>query len=267
MNNFSNIAKVYEDYAKVQSMASLFLLDLLNLKGYEDVLDLGCGSGKLTRKIRSITRGKVVGIDPSEGMIKEAQNKSKDLDIIFKVISSEDITFIEEFDIVFCNSAFQWFDDPEKALRNIYRALRNRGKVGIQAPARKVYLPNFIKAVEDAKRDPHIKDVFSHFRSPWFFLETEEEYNKLFEKVGFEILYSKIIPIITKHTPDEVFKIFSSGAIAGYLNQKYYDIELPKDYPELFLDLIKKAFEKQKDKYGLVSLKFYRIFLIAEKPD
>lgn len=81
----------------------------------DDVLDLGCGSGHLTRKIRGLTNGKVVGIDPSEGMIKEAVEKSKRLDITYEIKSAEDMDYEESFDVIFCNSAFQWFKDPEKA--------------------------------------------------------------------------------------------------------------------------------------------------------
>ena len=265
--DFSSIARIYEKYAKVQSKAAEFLLELLELKGSEDILDLGCGSGKLTRKLRSLTTGKVIGVDPSEGMIREAQEKSKGLDIIFKIAFSENIDFKEEFDIIFCNSAFQWFSDPKKALKNIYRALRSGGKIGIQAPAKKVYSPNFVKAVEDAVKNPYIENIFSHFRSPWFFLESEEEYSSLFKEVGFRILYSKIITIMTKYTPDQVFNIFLSGAQAGYLNQNYYDIELPEDYPKLFLHFIRGAFEKQSNKDGIIPLKFHRVFLVAEKSD
>ena len=78
--DFSAIAARYEAHSLIQTPAADLLLDLLEIGNSDDVLDLGCGSGKPTRKIREITRGKVVGIDPSEGMIKEAVEKSRGLD-------------------------------------------------------------------------------------------------------------------------------------------------------------------------------------------
>jgi ubiquinone/menaquinone biosynthesis C-methylase UbiE len=45
----------------------------------DDFLDLGCGVGNLTLKIREITKAKVMGIDPSEGMIKKATEVVPDL--------------------------------------------------------------------------------------------------------------------------------------------------------------------------------------------
>jgi len=236
----------------------------LRIGNNDDVLDLGCGTGHLTKKIRSLTNGKVVGIDPSEGMIKEAVEKSKGLDILYEIKSAEEMDYKRSFDVIFCNSAFQWFKDPRKAIKNCYRALRRNGRIGIQAPAKKIYCPNFIEAIEIVKRNKRTKEIFARFKEPWFFLETTEEYKSLFEKYDFKVVFSKIETITTEHTPEEMFNIFSSGAIAEYLNQDCYDTKLTEDYISTFKEIVKKAFEQQA-KEGVVKLKFNRIFLIAMK--
>jgi len=84
-------------------------------------------------------------------------------------------------------------------------------------------------------------------------------------QVSRKVSFSKIETINTKHTLEEVFNIFSSGAIAGYLNQEFYDIELPKDYDNNFRKIIRNAFEKQADSANNVDLIFNRIYLVAEK--
>lgn len=78
-------------------------------------------------------------------------------------------------------------------------------------------------------------------------------------------MFSKIEIITTEHTSEEAFMIFSSGAIAGYLNQDYYDTKLIEEYISAFKEIVKKAFEQQSDEKGIVKLKFNRIFLIAVK--
>lgn len=75
-----------------------------------------------------------------------------------------------EFDVVFSNSAVQWFHDPAKALRNVRRALRPGGRLGLQAPATEAYCRNFLEAVRAATRDPCTRRYARGFRSPWFFL-------------------------------------------------------------------------------------------------
>ena len=263
--DFSKISAEYEKYATIQKFASYVLLNLLKIKNGEDVLDLGCGTGHVTRIIRNMTKSKVVGIDPSEGMIKEAIAKSRGMEIVYEVKSAEEMDYYEDFDVIFCNSTLQWFNDPEKALRNCYKALRKGGRMGVQAPAKRVYSPNFIKAISGVREDKRTKYIFNHFKEPWFFLETEDEYVRFFEKVGFRVTFSKLETVTTYHTPDEIFKIFLSGAVVGYLNQRYYDVEITEGYISAFKEIVRKSFEEQADEDGVVELKFNRIFLLAFK--
>lgn len=55
--NFNSKAAFYEKNALVQKSASETLLGMMSIQGDEDVLDLGCGSGSITRKIALLTRG------------------------------------------------------------------------------------------------------------------------------------------------------------------------------------------------------------------
>jgi trans-aconitate methyltransferase len=263
--DFSKIAARYEDYSLVQRSAADMLLDLLEIGEDDDVLDLGCGVGNLTGKIRKMTRGRVVGIDPSEGMIRAAVEKNRGLDITFETKGAEDMGYVDSFDVIFCNSVFQWFRDPRKAIENCYATLREGGRIGVQAPAKKVYSPNFIDAIERVKEDPETEGIFVHFKEPWFFLETADEYREMFENCGLRVVLSRIDNVQTEHTHEEVFNIFSSGAAAGYLNQDFYDAWIGADYVKSFERIVKDAFLRQADRHGKVLLIFNRIFLVAIK--
>lgn len=263
--NFSKIAARYEDYSLVQRSAAELLLNLLEIEESDDVLDLGCGTGNLTEKIREMTGGRVVGVDPSEGMIKEAVDRNRGLDINFEKKSVEELDYEDSFDVIFCNSVFQWFRDPKNAIKNCYASLRKGGRIGVQAPAKRAYSPNFIEAIDMVKEDPETEEIFAHFNEPWFFLETGDKYRGLFENGGFRVVLSRIDSVRTEHTPDEVFNIFSSGAAAGYLNQDFYDVPIGADYVEQFGWIVKDAFLRQADRHGKVLLIFNRIFLVAIK--
>jgi ubiquinone/menaquinone biosynthesis C-methylase UbiE len=119
--DFSQLASRYQREAVVQQRAADRLFELLRIKDNDNVLDLGCGSGALTRRIRSITKGRVVGIDPAEGMIDEARRaSSQNGSIEYGVMRAQDInTYVKTkgyaepgsldlrphtFDLVFCNS-------------------------------------------------------------------------------------------------------------------------------------------------------------------
>ena len=264
ISNFSDISKNYIKISLVQKAAGETLFDLLQIKDFEDVLDLGCGPGHLTFKIAAMTKGKVVGIDPSCGMIQKANLNHQRRNIVFEIDSAENLHYENEFDVIFCNSAFQWFQDPERALRNCFVSLRKNGRIGIQAPGGKIYSPNFREAIHKVKNHPDTANMFSYFRPPWIFLKNASEYSTFFKNAGFDVVFSKIKRIETQYSPAEVFEIFKSGASAGYLNQDYYDIPINPEYQEKFLELVEKSFIEQ-SKNNIVNLIFNRIFILAKK--
>ena len=263
--NFSQIASKYHDFALVQRSAADTLLSLLDIGPGDNVLDLGCGVGNLTAKIRSITAGDVVGIDPSEGMISEAKRQYKHANITFKVQNAEQLDYHSFFNVIFCNSAFQWFKHVETVLLNCYRALKKDGRIGIQAPAKSKYSPNFIEAIDQVRKDKRTRDIFKHFNSPWLFYETAQEYKVLFERQGFKVPFAEIQCLKQEYTPEEVFKIFISGASNGYLNQDFYSVPIDQCYIDTFNTVVRESFFNQTNERGRVNLIFYRLFMVAVK--
>lgn len=263
--NFTEIASRYERDSLIQKSAAEKLLGLLDIKRNDSVLDLGCGTGNLTRTLRTLTDGTVVGVDPSTGMIREAETARQGLSITFGVNTAEQLDYRDRFTVIFCNSVFQWFTDPGRTLGNCYAALRNNGRMGIQAPARSDYCPNFVKAIEMVAHDARTAKTFSGFRLPWLFMETASEYSSLFRKAGFTVPFAVIETIKTHHKPDQAMTIFESGAAAGYLNQQFYDTRIDEGYSNAFREIVKGSFEQQANEQGQIELVFNRIYLIAEK--
>jgi ubiquinone/menaquinone biosynthesis C-methylase UbiE len=264
--DFNTKAHCYEQNAMVQKVASEVLRGLLSIQEDEDVLDLGCGSGGGTKKIALLTRGRVVGTDISEGMIDEAIRNGRDQqNLSYFVKDAECLGFGNEFDVIYCNSAFQWFPHPQKVLEQCLTALRPGGRMGIQAPATSMYCPNFIRAIENVRTNPSTREIFGSFKSPWLFLESEEEYRQLFRNSGFYNITCEFKEESTRYTSGEVYKIFQSGAENGYLNQSFYQVPLTDDYVETFRMLVKESINEQSDESGIVNLKFTRVYLVAYK--
>jgi trans-aconitate methyltransferase len=265
MSNFSTISPHYRKTASLQKSAAERLFDMLSIGAGDDVLDLGCGPGHLTHLIRAATEGDVAGIDPSPGMIAEARRNYPE-GIEFEVGEAETLNASDRFDAIFCNSAFQWFRDPNRALANCFNALRRDGRMAVQAPAKRLFCPNFVRAAESLRNDARTRDAFAHFRTPWFFLETAEDYARLFERQGFAVLSSQIEEVTQRCAPAKVAEMFESGAAAGYLNPECYDVSLPKNFVALARELIEGDFRAQAEADGMVSLTFFRIYLLACKP-
>lgn len=263
--DFSAISKTYEANGLVQKDSARVLLDIAVLNGSEDILDVGCGPGFFTRLARERTSGRVAGADPSPGMIAEAVKSADGLKIEYLISSAEEMAFEAEFDAVFSNSAFQWVYDPPLAFRRCLAALRPGGRFYMQAPARRVFCPAFIETFADVAADPRTAEWFAGFKSPWFFLETAENYKAFAESAGFVSVQAKIVADGARRTPEEALRVFKSGAAAAYLSQDCYAKPLPDSYAGDFAEIMLDSLQRKAEADGRLELVFNRVYLTGEK--
>lgn len=262
MNTFDKISKKYEEKSLVQQNAASKLSDLLGIKTHDDIIDIACGPGSITKKLKSKTQGKVTGIDISQGMITQA--KSLYPEIEFRQIAVEDMDYECEFDIAFCNSSFQWFSDPDRAMNAIFRSLRPKGKLGLACPATPDWSSMFAMIISQVSQKKEIKDIFSHWKNPWFFLPAEIDYKLFFEKHGFFTIFINIEHEKTIYSTDEAFNIYLSGAANGYTDKKYYDIKIDDYYVTAFNNGVKEEIKRQAID-GRIIVDFCRLYYIGQK--
>ena len=109
MNSQNWNAQEYKTNADFVAKLGNSVLEILDPKPGEKILDLGCGDGKLTLEIQNYGC-QILGIDSSEEMI----NATRKLGIEAKVISGDNLNFDQEFDAVFSNAALHWMLDKYK---------------------------------------------------------------------------------------------------------------------------------------------------------
>ena len=92
------------------------------------VLDVGCGTGKLSRYLSEETGCDVTGIDTAPEKIEKARNNSDK--VVFKVHSAEEMAFANStFDVVVSLKVLHDIPSPEKALRESNRVLKESGRI------------------------------------------------------------------------------------------------------------------------------------------
>jgi 2-polyprenyl-3-methyl-5-hydroxy-6-metoxy-1,4-benzoquinol methylase len=93
------------------------------------ILDVGCGTGELTKKLASYSK-EIIGIDVSENMIREAEKRNNEENITYLKISVE--RYFEEtdktFDIIISIAALHHMDE-EKILQMMKSKLTKNGKI------------------------------------------------------------------------------------------------------------------------------------------
>jgi trans-aconitate methyltransferase len=166
------------------------VLDLLQPRPDERILDLGCGDGVLTRKLID-TGTEVVGVDSSEDMVAAARHRGIDA----RLMDATNLTFNHEFDAVFSNAALHWIKrDPDAAIASAYRALRSPGRfVGEMGGHGCVAAVTVALIVGLEKRG--IKDAANV--CPWYF-PTVNEYSARLERAGF---IAESVQLIPRPTP------------------------------------------------------------------
>lgn len=108
------------------------IADLLALEGGElQVLDVACGTGRITRTIAD-DAGAVVGVDLSAKMLERARRyavREGIDDVAFARMSADDLWFdADRFDRVNCSWALHLFPDVDAALAEMHRVLRPDGR-------------------------------------------------------------------------------------------------------------------------------------------
>jgi SAM-dependent methyltransferase len=139
------------------------------LKEADITLDVGCGSGMVTRDIARLTKGIVIGVDGSAEMIKVAQKVLQDYgNVRLCVTDAENLPFNDNtFDIVTCNLLFMWVSNPEIVIREMTRVTKHGGRVLASLEpdyGGKIHWPENLKvdpifagrAIRDKGGDPHI---------------------------------------------------------------------------------------------------------------
>lgn len=93
------------------------------------ILDVGCGTGNFSIKLAELGC-EVVGIDVSQNMLDEANNKikGKGLDIEFYKMDVNKMEFTDEsFDGIYSMTSFEFLANPHNAYDDMHRVLKSNG--------------------------------------------------------------------------------------------------------------------------------------------
>ncbi|MHC4954300.1 MAG: methyltransferase domain-containing protein [Planctomycetota bacterium] len=165
----------YERFEKERSQPFFDLLDGVESVPGGRVLDLGCGTGKLTRHLheRSGARS-TLGIDRSKSMLAEAQ-PGEGLEF-----RNEDIATFEPpepFDIVFSNAALQWLGDHDALFAKVASWVAPGGQLAVQMPANQHHVSHVL-ARQIATEEFGIEGRGTSVRKP-------DEYSVILHRLGF----------------------------------------------------------------------------------
>ena len=128
---FDNIASCWDNAGDDMNKINA-LLDELNIKNGDMVLDVACGKGIITPLLNDRSHEKVLAIDLSDEMIKGAKSKYKGhKDLEFISGDFLEAGFENQFDYIVIYNAYPHFINVEALANVAYKALKKNGHLAI----------------------------------------------------------------------------------------------------------------------------------------
>jgi 2-polyprenyl-3-methyl-5-hydroxy-6-metoxy-1,4-benzoquinol methylase len=134
------------------------LIDWLDIRPGERVLDIGCGDGFWSRQIAE--RGaEVVGIDPSEKGVARANQVNRLPGTEYRLVNAEQMDFADgSFDKVVSMCVIEHFHDEDRVLEHVARVLRPGGRLVLSADS--LSNPEVTEAERAAHRQRYAVNTF-----------------------------------------------------------------------------------------------------------
>lgn len=141
-------------YHKFQAQRSAPFYDLLALVDVRPnlrVVDLGCGTGELTRQLAdALPNSDVTGLDSSPQMLEKAASYSSP-NLRFEQGDQAQLT--GEWDLIFSNAALHWSENHAELIPSLYGKLAAGGQIAVQVPSNFSHISHQIIR-ETAGEDP-----------------------------------------------------------------------------------------------------------------
>ena len=197
------------------------LVESLSLKGHEHVLDVATGTGKIALEAaRRLDKGKVTGIDMSEGMLTQAREKARGdglKNISFQCVDVDRVAFADEqFDGLTCGFGVHFWSNMEKSLSRLMPFLK---------PGAFVAITSFAEGSFEPQTDLTLKRFQSYgVKLPdsytWKRLGSIEKCVALFEKIGLKkVRYHQRQMGYPLKSPEEWWDLLRYSGFRAYLNR------------------------------------------------
>ncbi|CAN5681815.1 class I SAM-dependent methyltransferase [soil metagenome] len=196
----------YHEVSNPQWQWGLRALDRLEPMTGERILDVGCGTGRLTSEIQKRQGGAVtIGIDRSVAMLRTARQHFAST-VTFAQADGTALPFGSVFDAVFSTATFHWIKNHDRLFSEIHRILKPGGRLVSQCGGG----PNLQRLYRRAKalrESPRFRDYFGSFTDPLNF-QTVEATTARLESSGFTRIHVTLEPAQTPFPSIEAFQQF-----------------------------------------------------------
>lgn len=247
----------YERFSNERTQPFLDLLAMVTPVPGGRVVDLGCGTGELTRLLHEHTgAAETVGVDSSETMLaKSAQFAGAGLR--FERADIEAYRPGVPFDVVFSNAAYQWVPDHSALIPALTALVARGGQFAFQVPANDDHASHVV-AREVAAEEPYHTALEGYERT-WPVMKPEW-YAETLDALGFAALNVRLQ--VYGHHLD------STAAVVEWVKGTYltdYARRMPPDLYERYLVRYREALLQRLGEHSPFFYSYKRILVHARR--
>jgi trans-aconitate 2-methyltransferase len=203
----------YDRFQQERSQPFFDLMTLVEPQPRMRLVDLGCGTGKLTTLLHDhLEAASTLGIDNSPEMLAEAVRLKRE-GVRFEL--TEVAAFSGgPFDLIFSNAAIHWLPDHPALLKHLAGLLAPEGQMAVQVPANHDH-PSHLVAAEVAGESPFREALHGYVRrSP---VLSPEAYSRLLDQLGFRRQHVRL-QVYSHHLPsrDDVVEWVKGTLLTDY---------------------------------------------------
>jgi trans-aconitate 2-methyltransferase len=211
----------YAQHSNLQAAMADEVLARLQLRGDEQLLDLGCGDGKLSARIAErLPHGTVLGVDASASMVAYAQQQfggERWPNLRFEVADARQLGFDARFDSLVSFNALHWVPQQALALQGIRRALRPGGRAQLRLVT-KAALTSLEEVAEAVRCEPVWAQAFAGFSDPYLRLDAPQ-YAALATSLGFAVVSCDSAMKRWDFGSEQAFFGFCNAGFGAWTNQ------------------------------------------------
>jgi trans-aconitate 2-methyltransferase len=221
-------AETYHEVSQPHQGWGAEIVDRLELRGDETVVDLGCGTGRLTAQLLArLPAGHVIGVDGSAAMIEQA-----------RALLPERTTFVqsdllafevdEPVDAAVSSATFHWIADHDALFARVRAALKPGAPFVAQCGGRG-NIASIVTAIEAvAAREP-FAPWFAGWDGPWNYAGPEETTERL-QRAGFTVQRCWLND--SPQQPERMRDFLATVTLGSHLER------LPAELRDPFLDAV-----------------------------
>jgi trans-aconitate 2-methyltransferase len=205
----------YHKFQAERSAPFYDLLALVDLRSNLKVVDLGCGTGELTRQLADkLPNSNVTGLDSSPQMLEKTASFQRP-GLVFE--QGDQAALTGSWDLIFSNAALHWSENHTELIPLLFNRLNPGGQLAVQVPSNHNHISHYI--YRETAAEDKFKSILNGFQRHSPVLSIDEYAQLLFacgaqEIIVFEKVYAHVL-----ENADAVVEWISGTALVPYFER------------------------------------------------